>query len=104
MKFPKPAITNPPPPPPDMPVIGEFTENIDLFLPDRKCGYDVGHFNYNFEKLDEKVGEISAAIEGGVGTSLDIVGGGHIEVVKDGDIRIINYVETWKPKTLPIKK
>lgn len=39
-------------------------------------------------------------ISGGA-AGVEIEGGNHIEVVEDGDRRIINYMETWKPVVLP---
>jgi len=104
MKFPpRPVLSDKDnlPRPPAMPVLGEFTDNLDLFQADQKSGYNVDQFNYNFAILDQKYGELSS---GGGGTNLEIVGGDHIDVVADGSKRVINYVETWKPKILPIKK
>jgi hypothetical protein len=52
-----------------MPVVGEFTENLDLFLPDQKSGYNVDHFNYNFEILDKFSGRMMYAgvVNAGIG-------------------------------------
>jgi hypothetical protein len=101
----EPAPSSPPAAPP-MPVIGEFTPNIKLFKPDQTSGYNVDHFNYNFEVLDDaiealdkEVGEISA----GGGTALKIKRSEWIDVVDDGDAKKIVYKDTWKPTELPVK-
>jgi len=41
-----------PPPQSERYVSGEFTNKLDLFIPEQESAYDVDHFNYNFEILD----------------------------------------------------
>jgi hypothetical protein len=107
MRFPPRPVPTPPPPqlpdPPPMPVYGEFTDKLDLFLPEQASGYNVDHFNYNFEILDKFSGRMMFAgkVNAGTGRTTYLsanarlflkTASDNIELINDGT----DAVGSWK--------